>query len=294
MAENSAPPKSVRIGPSRLRRRWLAVTAWFGDHPLTALSAGVALAAAVYFYGVRLHGFAHFTEALGRWRMEAFGGTFEVKRAIEVPDVILSFRGESYDRLDAMTASAAFMGGSAFREEILTLAQRPGARLRVVALDPRMADAGHPRQGEFAAAAAAFGMDLVEYRARCRHSIAVLLRLAKAHAPALEIRLLDRRMPETAAPYLTAGRSLHLYRSSDASVRLDILVPRPHEADGLDTFAHPGFIIRNRPDNSEVRRFVAAFQSAWDLAQPFDAALQAQLWQSLSPAHESSPSGNQQ
>ncbi len=293
MAENTTPSTPVRVGPSGLRRFWLAITAWFGDHPLTALGLGLLAAAAFWFFGMHLNGFAHCREALGRWRMEVFGGTFEVKRAIELPDVILSLREENYDRLDAMTASAAFMGGSAFRKELQVIAARPGARMRVVALDPRMGEPGHPHLSEFADSAAAFGMDLREYRARCWHSMTVVLRLLKTHAAVLEVRLLDRRLPEATPPFLTAGRSLHLYRDGHASTRLDILVPRPREADGADSFSHPGLIIRDRPDNSEVQRFAAAFETAWRTAVPLDAALQEQLLQTLSPIHESSPPGNQ-
>lgn len=293
MAEphSSSPP--ARIGPSGLRRAWLALTAWLGDHPLAALAGAVLVAGGLYFYGVRLHGFAHAAEAFGRWRMEVFGGTFKVQRSIEVPDVILSFRGENYDRLDAMTASAAFMGGSAFRAELKNIADRPGARLRIVALDPRMGNAGHLSYADFAAVAAAFGMEPLEYRARCWHSVTVLLRLVKAHAPALEVRLLDRRLPGATAPFFSNGRSLHLYRSSDSATRLDVLVPHPQEADGADSFAHPGLIVRNRPDDAEVSRFTAGFQSAWDVALPLDAALEAQLLPTLSPAHEPTPPGNQ-
>jgi hypothetical protein len=293
MAENSLHTPPVRVGPSRLRCLWRAMAAWFGDHPLTALMLGLLAAAAVWFCGVRLHGFAHLNESFGRWRMEAFGGTFQVKRAIELPDVFLSFREENYDRLDAMTASAAFMGGTAFRDELKVLAERPGARLRVVALDPRMGEPSHPHFADFTASAEAFGMDAREYRVRSWHSLAVLLRLLKAHAPALEVRLLDRRLPETSPPFLTEGRSLHLYRHGRESTRLDVLVPHPSQPDGTDSFSHPGFLIRNRPDNSEVKRFAASFESAWQASLPLDAALQEQLLQALSPIHESSPPGNQ-
>jgi hypothetical protein len=293
MAEKTLHPPPVRVGPSRLCRLWRALAAWFGDHPLTALVVAVLAAAALWFYGVRLHGFAHLNESLGRWRMEAFGGTFKVQRAIELPDVFLSLRDENYDRLDAMTASAAFMGGTAFREELKILAARPGARLRVVALDPRMGEPDHPHFGDFTASAEAFGMDVREYRVRSWHSIAVLLRLLKAHAPGLEVRLLDRRLPGESPPFLTAGRSLHLYKEGDQTTRLDVLVPHPSEPDGTDSFSHPGFLIRNRPDNSEVQRFSASFESAWQLSLPLDAALQEQLLQALSPIHESSSPGNQ-
>lgn len=293
MAESHNSPKPARIGPSGPRRAWLALTAWLGDHPFVAFIAACLAAGALYFYGVRLNGFAHCAEALGRWRMEVFGGTFKVQRSIQVPDVMLSFRQENYDRVDAMTASAAFMGGTAFRAELKAIAERPGARLRIVALDPRMGNTGHLRHADFTAAAAAFGMEPMEYRARCWHSVAVLLRLIKAHAPALEVRLLDRRLPGAVSPFFANGRSLHLYRSNDSGTRLDVLVPRPQDGDGSDSFAHPGFIIRNRPDDADAVRFAADFQSAWDVALPLDAALQAQLLSTLSSLHEPSPPGNQ-
>ena len=267
------------------------LTAWLGDHPGLALLGGLAMAGGVYFYGVRLNGFAHMADSAGRWRMEVFGGTLKVDRSIEVPDVILSLRGESYDRLDSVAASAGFMGGTAFRKELNVIAARPGAHIRIVALDPRMGAPGHPRHAEFAAAAAAYGMEPWEYRARCWHSAAVLLHLKKEIGAALEVKFLDERLAAAPAPFFTRGRSVQLSRSDNPSVRLDILVPRPVEADGMDSFTHPGLIIRNRPDDAEVKLFADAFTLAWTRARPLDAALEAELLNTLT--HEPTPPGNQ-
>lgn len=258
------------------------VTAWVGDHPRVSLLAGLLAVSALLFYGIRLNGFAHMAESLARWRMEVFGGTFRVERSIEVPDVILSFHGEAFDRVDAVSASAGFMGGTAFRKEIAVIAGRPGAKIRVVALDPRMGTAGHPRHAEFAQAAAAFGMKTWEYAARCRHSSAVLLHLLEDFAPVMEARLLDAPLASASPPFFTPGRSVQLYRSDDPAIRLDILVPRPVESDGIDSFAHPGQIIRHRPDEPEVKRFIGAFEEAWSKALPLDAKLQAEILNSLS------------
>ena len=114
-----SPPTSLsraaRVGPSGYRRFWLTVSAWVGDHPWLSLAGAVLLAAAFAFYGIRLNGFSHMGESLSRWRMEVFGGTFPVERSIEVPDVILSFHEEGYDRVDAVAATGAYLGGTAFR-----------------------------------------------------------------------------------------------------------------------------------------------------------------------------------
>jgi hypothetical protein len=284
-------PVPGRVGPSWRRRNWLRLTAWLGDHPRLTLLGGLLLGGGVYFYGMRLNGFAHIAESTGRWRMEVFGGTFRVERSIELPDVFLSLREEKYDHVDAAVTSAGFMGGTAFREEFRTIASRPGARIRIVALDPRMGTPGHPHHAEFAAAAAAFGMEPWEFSARCWHSAAVLLHLQKIIGPALEIKLLDERLDSVPAPFFTEGRSVQLTRGDNPSVRLDILVPRPSEPDGVDSFAHPGLIVRNRPDNADVRRFSEAFTLSWNRAHPLDATLQAELLQSLT--HEPNPPGNQ-
>ena len=281
MPRDSSSPPAARIGPSWMRRRWLMLTAWMGDHLFLSLLAAAVFTGAVLFYGLRLNGFAHLTDSLRRCRMEIFGGTYHVERSIEVPEVILSFREEAFDRVDAATSSAGFLGGSAFRQEIAAIAARPGAKLRIIALDPRLADPSHPHHAEFKATAAAFGMEVWEYGARCRHSSAVLLHLLRDFAPTLEARLLSERLPSATDPFFTPGRSLQLYRHDDPAVRLDVLVPRPNEADGMDSFSHPGLIIRHRPDDSEVRRFSAAFAEGWDRARPFDAALQAEILKSL-------------
>jgi len=267
------------------------LTAWAGDHPRLALLGGLFLAGGGYFYGVKLNGFAHMADSIGRWRIEVFGGTFKVERSIEVPDVILSLREEKYDRVDAVAASAGFMGGAAFRKEIKAIAGRPGAAIRVVVVDPRMGAPEHPRHAEFAVAAVAFGMKPWEYSARCWHSAAVLLHLKQEIGSALEVKLLDERLDGAPAPFFTQGRSVQLFRGDDPAVRLDILVPRPSEADGMDSFTHPGLLIRNRPDDAEVKRFSGAFAHAWNRARPLDAALEAELLHTLT--HEPTPPGNQ-
>jgi hypothetical protein len=281
MPSSASPSPVIRVGPSWGRRKWRALTAWLGDHPWLAALAGLLLTGMVLFYGIRLNGFAHLSDALGRWRMEVFGGTFRVERSIEVPDVFLSLRSEEFDRVDAMSSSAAFLGGTAFRRELAVIVQRKGARIRVVALDPRMGTPGHPRHAEFAAEAAAFGLKPWEYAARCRHSAAVLLHLLEDFAPGLEVRFLDVPMTSGKRPFFLAGRSVQLYRADDPASRLDVVVPRPAEPDGVDSFAHPGLIIRHRIDDPEVKRFRAAFDEAWAAARPADRNLQDQTINAL-------------
>jgi hypothetical protein len=256
--------------------------AWIGDHPRLSLLAGVVLGTGFLFYGIRLNGFAHMAESLSRWRMEVFGGTFRVERSVEVPDVILSFHHEAFDRVDTVSASAGFMGGTAFRKEIAVIAGRPGARIRIVAHDPRMSVAGHPRHEAFVAEGAAYGMKPWEYSARCRHSAAVLLHLLEDFAPVMEARLLDTPLASASPPFFTSGRSVQLYRADNPATRLDILVFRPSESDGMDSFAHSGLIIRHRPDAPEVRKSAGAFNEAWRLAKPVDAAVRAEILNLLS------------
>jgi hypothetical protein len=266
-----------------VRRYWLATTAWVGDHPMLAGLLIVVLVASTLFYCIRLHGFTHIGESLSRWRMEVFGGRFDVERSIEVPDVILSFRDEEFDQVDAVSGSAGFMGGTAFRKEIEEIAKRKGARIRGVALDPRMGMRAHPANREFEAEAEAFGLRPWEYLARCRHSAAVLIHLMEDFGPVLEVRLLDKPISSATAPFFVPGRSVQLYRAADPSIRLDILVPQPGEADGMDSFTHPGLIIRHRPEDEDVKRFKAAFEEAWRAAKPLDAAARAEILKSLSP-----------
>lgn len=248
-----------------------------GDHPRLSILAGAAFLGALLFYGIRLNGFAHLQEGLNRWRMEVFGGRFRVERSIEVPNVILSFRGEAFDRLDAISSSAGFLGGTAYRRELTAISQRPGAKMRVVAIDPRMAMHAHPRHGEFAAEAAAFGLKEWEYAARCRYSAAVLLHLQEDFSSSLEVRFLDTPLAPGQRPFFLPGRSVHLYRADDPSIRLDILVHRPAEPDGMDSLSHPGLIIRHRPDDPDVKKFRAVFEEAWAAARPVDAVLQKEI-----------------
>ena len=259
------------------------MTAWAGDHPRTALLAGMAGVGIILFYGLRLNGFAHLSESLSRWRMEVLGGTFVVERSIQVPDVVLSFKHEPFDRLDALSGSSGFMGGAAFRQEFSMIAGRPGAKIRLVALDPRMGVPGHPLYDRFVAAAEACGLKPWEYAARCRHAVAVLLHLSEDFSPLLEARLLDGPLSSAPPPHFTPGRSVQLYRADESRIRLDILVPRAADTDDIDTFALPGLIIRHRPEAPEVKRFSSVFEEAWSAAKPLEGTLKEELLKSLNP-----------
>jgi hypothetical protein len=140
-----------------------------------------------------------------------------------------------------------------------------------------MAAESHLRHAEFASEAAAFGLKIPEYAARCRYSTAVLLHLQEDLGTALEVRFLDTPLPSGHRPFFLAGRSVHLYRANDPAVRLDILVLRPTEPDGMDSLSHAGLIIRHRPDDAEVKRFRAAFDEAWAAARPADDNLHKEI-----------------
>ncbi len=275
------PEKTIRVETPWLRRQWLKITAFMEDHPRLSVGAGVLLLAAFLFYGIRLGGFAHFRESAARWRVETFGGAHHVDRSVRIPDVILSFQDRQYDQLDVVAMTAVNLKGTAFRKELREMAADPDGRIRIVALDPRLGEPEHPGHAKFVALAEAFGQKQWEYRARSWHSASVLLHLKEDLGDAIEIRFLSTASEGAHPPFLTAGRAAHLYFSDNPKKRLDIVVPRPDEPTGTDSFTHPGTIYIDRPKNGQVVKFTAQFNELWEKATPLDDALQNELLQEL-------------
>jgi hypothetical protein len=245
------------------------------------LASGGGVAAVVIFYATRLNGYTHAVEALTRWRLDNFGGVQEVERSIEVADVILSFAKEPYDRLDAMSLTTAHLGATAFRQEFREIAGLPGGRVRVLTLDPRLADADHPHHGAFVKFGEAEQLEPWEFSARVWHCLAVLLHLKRELNPSVEVRLVSAPSPDAAAPYFSIGRGAHAWRSAEPRRRLDVLVPEPHKPVAADTFTAPAMIIKDRPDHPEAIRFEKAFAAMWESALPLDAALESELLRHL-------------
>ena len=275
------PEKTIRVQTPWLRRQWLKVTAFMEDHPRISVGIGGLLLAAFLFYGIRLGGFAHFRESASRWRVETFGGAHQVDRSVRISDVILSFQHRQYNKLDVVAMTAVNLKGNAFREELREIAAEPEGHIRIVALDPRLGEPGHPEHEKFVALAEAFGQKQWEYRARAWHSASVLLHLRKELGDAIEIRFLSTPSKDANPPFITAGRSGHLYFSTNPKKRLDVVVPRPDEPDGNDSFAHPGTVYIDRQEDGQVVKFTAQFKELWEKATPLDDALQNELLQEL-------------
>ena len=263
--------------PSFFRRLWLRILAVAEDHPLASSSVALLLLVIVLFYGFRLGGFDHFRESWARWRVETFGGHHHVDRSVRTSDVVLSFRRMQYDQLDAVTMTAAHLKASAFRKELKEMAAEDGGRIRLVALDPRLGDVDHPLYPAFAKLADAFGHKPWEYSARCWHSVAVLIELENEIGEALQVRLVTKPLPDATLPFFSIGRSGHAYRAKDPAKRLDVIVPRPAKPTGTDSFSQPADIFVNRPENAEVKRFQAAFETAWTNSIPLDDSLKLEL-----------------
>ena len=272
---------SVPVQLPWVRHQWRKVTAWIEDHPLPTLLAGGGLLAAVVFYGTRLNGYNHAAESLVRWKLDNFGGVQRVERSIEVAGVVLSFARQSYDRLDAMTLTTAHLGATAFRQEFREISGRPNGLVRVLTLDPRLADADHPHHGAFVKYGEAEQLEPWEFSARVWHCCAVLLHLKRELGPRVEVRLVSAPAPDATPPYFSIGRSVHVWRSADPNRRLDVLVPEPHKPVAADSFTAPALIIKDRPDHQEARRFEKAFAAMWETAVPIDSALQSELLRHL-------------
>ena len=274
MSEES---RTVRTQPSWGRRQWLKIVATVDDHPRATIALVVVVLGVAVFYATRLGGMSHFMESGARWRVDTFGGTHHVDRAVRTPDVLLSFREREFNRLDALAPTAVHFGGTVFREELRAMAAREGGFIRIAALDPRLAEENHPGHARFVALGQAFGLSPYELAARCWHSTAVLLRLAEELADRVEIRLISEPHEDAQAPYFCIGRSGHAYEAGDEGTRLDVIVPRPSEPTGSDSFTHPGMIIKNRPNNPDVLRHTREFESLWNAATQLDDELRIEL-----------------
>jgi len=272
--------KMARVQLSRSRYLWLKLSAWIEDHPRLSITTSTLLAALLIFYATVLRGCSHFQESGDRWMLETFGGVHHVDRAVRTPDVVLSLRRFDYDRLDSTLPTAGHFGGTAFRTELKSLVDR-GGFIRINSLDARLADPDHPGHTRFLATAAAFGMTPSELTARCWYSISVLLHLKKDLGDKIEIRLFATPDEQAQTDHFCIGRSSHAYHHGDTGKRLDIIVPRPSEPTGLDSFNHPGTIIKNRPENADVVRFTAAFERLWQQGTPIDDVLEREFLEQL-------------
>ena len=274
MSEQS---KTARIQPSWGRRQWLKILAIIDDHPKVAIFLAMVVLGGVLFYAMLLGGLSHFFQSAARWRVESFGGTLHVDRAVRTPDVLLSFRESEFNRLDALVPTATHFGGTAFRAELRAMVDREDGLIRVGALDPRLSDPDHPQHKRFTELAEAFGMSDYELEARCWYSTAVLLCLEAEFGAGIEIRLIEAPVENAQSPYFCLGRSGHLYYSDGRKGRLDVIVPRPEKPTGSDSFTNPGMIIKNRPKDDDVVRFNRNFDSMWEGALELNGDLRDQF-----------------
>ena len=262
------------------RKQWLKVIAVLQDYPKISVTTITLTLGSLLFYATQLDGLAHFKESFSRWRVENFGGEHQVDRAARAPDVILSFPNAHYDRVDLLSMTSIHFGGRAFRKEIEGVIQRGGI-IRVVGLDPRIGNNQHPNNGSFIELAKAFDEELWEFRARCWHSAAVLVRLNQQLGERFQVRLIAEAIPGATSPYMSPGRWSHAYREDDPSKRMDVIVERPDTPDGRSSFAHAARVFRNRPDDPTVSRFTALFEEAWKRGTPLDLPLTQVLLESL-------------
>ncbi len=269
----SNPTQTGSLSVSWPRRQWLKAIAVLQDYPKTFAGLLVLFAAFIVFYATQLDGLRHFTESFARWRVENFGGEHQVNRASRTSDVILSFQPAEYDRLDVLSMISLHFGGTAFRRELKGLVRR-GGKIRIITLDPRIGDSDHPEHQRFLELANAFGQKPWAFRARCWYSTAVLLQLKQEFKADLQIGYISQPLKWARAPFMSPGRSSHAYQADDHAKRLDVIVQRPHNPDGFDSFSHPARLFRGRPEEPLVERFTTSFEEAWKGAVVLDEALQ--------------------
>jgi len=286
---DSSKPRTAQLSLSWPRRQWLKFVAVLQDHPLPTLSLAALALFFLLFYATRLHGWSHFTESFARWRVDTFGGAHSVSRSIRLPDVLLSFKANQHDRLDVLAPTSIHLGANAFRQELHEIIARGGS-IRIVTLDPRLADPSHAYHARYLELAEAFGQAPGEFAARTRYGAATLARLAAELGPACQVRFLAQPLPDTAPPYFTLGRCANSYSAGDPANRFDVIVPRPDQPTGSDSFTHPAAVIVKRPGNPDVVLFSAAFEAAWALSQPLGEWLESSL---LNSPHAPTTQGNQ-
>ncbi len=256
------------------RRQWLKLVAVVQDHPAVTAGSLVAGVVAVMFYLFVLGGGAHVRYAVKVWRLRAFGGVQELDRASRIFDNLEIFDSPDYNRLDIVSLSL-YVASTTFRQELIELVEDDHGRIRIVTLDPRIADPGHPQRAAFENLAGRFGQKPWEFEVECWHSIIKLLTLRDDLGEGIEIRLIAEPSPTAPPGYFLLGRSYHAYNSKTPRKRFDIIVPRPagEEFRAADSPAHPALRLKNRTDNPEVRRFTKEFDLLWQRAQPIDDAL---------------------
>ena len=265
------------VGIPWRRRQWMRFIATLQDHPRVSCGLFLGVLAFAWVYLVPMRGFAHFSESMHRWRLEAFGGKIKVDQAIRLYDTILSFEPEKFDRLDVISIAWSYVPGTAFRDELATIINDRKGRVRMVTIDPRLAYESHPNHADFEALAKAFGQNKWEFEARCWYSTAVLLTLHHDFPDGFEVRFLEKPLDGAPSPYFAPARWGNAYLSEDPAVSLVMINPRSAEFEGADPMSLPGSVYKNRPNNAEVLKYQHLFDEAWANALQLDAALADEL-----------------
>lgn len=209
--------------------------------------------------------------------LELFGGSQQIDRAVEIHDELTSFDDASYNGLD-IEATTLYVTGTTFKKsQFEAILKRPHGRVRILVLDPRLAD--HPTEvDKFKHLAKSFDNTPEVLSAECRLTAATLLQLKtqlSSFGDQFAVRFYSS--PANGAPkgQFLLGRSYHRYSIAQPEKRFDLIVPYGEQREnGVDSPYRKALRSKDRPDDPVVRQYVASFDQLWAGATPIDDIMQ--------------------
>jgi hypothetical protein len=209
--------------------------------------------------------------------LEFLGGTQQIDRAVEIHDELTSFDDVSYNGLD-IEATTLYVTGTTFKKnQFEAILKRPQGRVRILVLDPRLAD--RPSEvDKFKYLAESFDNTPEVLLAECRLTAATLLQLRtqlSSFGDQFAVRFYSR--PANGAPkgQFLLGRSYHRYSIAQPERRFDLIVPYGQQSEnGIDSPSRKAFRSKDRPNDPVVQQYVASFDQLWAGATPIEDIMQ--------------------
>ncbi len=215
--------------------------------------------------------FSYSGKAYGQLYLNLFGGEMTYDRAFKVYDALEAFEQPGYNSFDIAAINIYTTATSYRKEKFKKILDRPGGRIRILLLDPRMA-LKKETIDSFKAMSSNFGDPTDITFAECYLSTLALIKAKKdlaEYGDRFQIRFYSKPYFEAEKNYFILGRSYHKYSTTDKFNRFDIIVPYGNKKEkNIDSGLRRAYLVKNSPENTRVVRYTAAFDKVWATAAP--------------------------
>jgi hypothetical protein len=207
---------------------------------------------------------------------DLLGGEQNIDNALDIHNDIIFFNNNEYNAMDIMATSIYVLSNIYSKERFESILKKPGSRIRILVLDPRLGL--ETKQVErFSALADAFGDAPEITLMQCILSARELFYLSKEfekYGKQFEVRFYRDRYAKAANGHFLLGRSYQKYSRANPNNRVDFLVPYDRVAeDGVDSPLRMAWRIKDMPDNPRVKAYSQAFEEIWRGATPMETVM---------------------